>query len=363
MSSRVQTRVPRWVPYIWLAYLLFFLWQPVVDHVGWRTWTATVAGLCAFLFLYFSFFGSRKPWSLIYLTGIVALGIVFAPVNGGAANFFIYAASMVPFALETEWSAARAIAAVVATAALEAWLLHIQNGFLFPATFLSTVIGAANIYFAQRIRHIEELRAAHAEVEQLAKVAERERIARDLHDVLGHTLSLITLKSELAGKLIDRDPAQAKLEIRDVEQTARQALADVRQAIGGYRSKGLAAEMKQAQATLETAGVKAHVHASAIELPAAQESVLALALREAVTNVVRHAQASHCGVQFERVNGYWQLEIHDDGRGGLAMEGNGLRGMRERVEALGGSLHRDTSRGTRLTLQFPAASPDETTHT
>ena len=284
----------------------------------------------------------------------------FAPFNGGAANFFIYAASMVPFALETEWAAALAIAGVVATALLEAWLLHIQNGFVFPATFLSTFIGAANIYFAQRIRHIEQLRAAHAEVEQLAKVAERERIARDLHDVLGHTLSLITLKSELAGKLIDRDPAQAKLEIRDVEQSARQALAEVRQAIGGYRSKGLAAEMKQAQATLETAGVEAQFQFAAIELPATQESVLALALREAVTNVVRHAQARHCGVQFERVNGHWRLEIHDDGRGGRAMEGNGLRGMRERVEALGGILQRDSSRGTSLTIQFPVTAPEET---
>jgi two-component system sensor histidine kinase DesK len=360
MPSRVQTRVPRWVPYIWLAYLFFFLWEPVMEHAGWRTWIATSAALCAFLFFYFSFFKSRKPWSLICLGGIMALGIIFAPFNGGAANFFIYAASMVPFALETEWAAALAIAGVVATALLETWLLHIQNGFVFPATFLSTFIGAANIYFAQRIRHIEQLRAAHAEVEQLAKVAERERIARDLHDVLGHTLSLITLKSELAGKLIDRDPAQAKLEIRDVEQTARQALAEVRQAIGGYRSKGLAAEMKQAQATLETAGVEAQVQFAAIELPATQESVLALALREAVTNVVRHAQARHCGVQFERVNGHWRLEIHDDGRGGRAMEGNGLRGMRERVEALGGILQRDSSRGTSLTIQFPVTAPEET---
>jgi two-component system, NarL family, sensor histidine kinase DesK len=360
MNFRVQARVPRWVPYIWLAYLSFFLWQPVTEHAGWRVWVATGAGLCAFLFFYFSFFNSRKSRSLIHLAGITALGMIFAPFNGGAANFFIYTASMVPFAVETEWTAALAIAGVVATAALEAWLLHIHNGFLFPATFLSTFIGAANVYFAQRIRHIEELRAAHAEVEQLAKVAERERIARDLHDVLGHTLSLITFKSELAGKLIDRDPLQAKLEIRDVEQTARQALADVRQAIGGYRSKGLAAEMKQAQATLETAGVKAQFQSSAIALPATQESVLALALREAVTNVVRHAQARNCGVQFERVNGYWQLEIHDDGRGGPAMEGNGLRGMRERVEALGGNLHRDTSRGTRLTIQFPVTSAEET---
>jgi two-component system sensor histidine kinase DesK len=144
-----------------------------------------------------------------------------------------------------------------------------------------------------------------------------------------------------------------KLEIRDVEQTARQALADVRQAIGGYRSKGLAAEIKQAAATLETAGVRAVVSSSPIELPAAKESVLALVLREAVTNIVRHARATHCRVELGRVDGHCRLEIADDGRGGPAVEGNGLRGMRERVESLGGSIERDMTSGTRLIVQLP----------
>jgi two-component system sensor histidine kinase DesK len=360
MSAGFQKRVPGWVPYIWLAYLIFFLWDPITGHASWQRWAVTGAGLATFLFLYFTFFRTCKPWTLLCVGGIATLGILYAPFNSGAACFFIYPASMVPFAVETELSAALLIAALVAIAGLEAWLLHISNGFVFPAMFLSTFIGLGNVFFAQRTRHIDKLRMAHAEIEQLAKVAERERIARDLHDVLGHTLSVITLKSELAGKLIDRDPAQAKAEIRDVEQTARQALADVRQAIGGYRSKGLAAEIKQAQATLETAGVKADAQSSPIELPATQESVLALVLREAVTNVVRHAEARHCRVRIERVNGHCRLEIHDDGRGGLAVEGNGLRGMRERVEALGGSVERDTSSGTKLTIQLPVDPLEET---
>ena len=353
MRAYVQSRVPRWVPFIWLAYLTFFLWDPMTGRTSGLKWSATIAGIAVFLIFYFAFFVTRKPWPMVCVVGIGVLGIVFAPFNGGAANFFLYAASMAPFALETEWAAALVIAAVVVLAALESWLLHITNGFIFPATFLSTFIGAANIYFAQRNRHVEELKQANAEIEQLTKVAERERIARDLHDVLGHTLSLITLKSELARKLIERDPIQAKQEIRDVEHTARQALADVRQAIGGYRSRGLAAEIKQAAATLETAGVKADVRSLPIELPAAKESVLALVLREAITNVVRHARASHCRVEFGRVNGHCRLEICDDGRGGPAVEGNGLRGMRERVESLGGSLEHDMTRGTRLVIQLP----------
>jgi two-component system, NarL family, sensor histidine kinase DesK len=359
MNFSFRKTEPGWVPYIWLAYLTFFLWDPIVNHIGWREWTLTAMGLAAFLCFYFSFFSTYKPWNLISVAGIALLGVLFAPFNPGAACFFIYACSMVPFGVETELAAAGAIATLVGTAFLESWLLHVNNGFLFPATFLSTFIGAGNVYFAQRNRNIEKLRRANEEIEHLAKVAERERIARDLHDVLGHTLSLITLKSELAGKLIDRDPAQAKAEIRDVEHTARHALSEVRQAIGGYRSKGLTAEIKQAMTTLQTAGVEVDLQSASIELPATQESVLALSLREAVTNVLRHARATHCSLRLERSNGHCRLEIADDGRGGHQIEGNGLRGMRERVEALGGNLHRDTTKGTRLQITLPVPVDQE----
>jgi two-component system sensor histidine kinase DesK len=359
MNLGISKKDPGWVPYIWLAYLIFFLWDPVMHHIGWREWTLTIMALVAFLCFYFSFFSRCQPWNLICVGGIAALGVLFAPFNPGAACFFIYACSMAPFALETEVAAVVAIASLVSLAALEWWLLHVTNGFLFPATFLSTFIGAGNVYFAQRNRNLEKLRRANDEIEHLAKVAERERIARDLHDVLGHTLSLITLKSELAGKLIDRDPAQAKAEIRDVERTARVALSEVRQAIGGYRSKGLTAEIKQAKTTLETAGLEVDMHSPPIELPATQESVLALSLREAVTNVLRHARATHCSLRLERMNGHCRLEIADDGRGGHQIEGNGLRGMRERVEALGGELLRDTSQGTRLEIILPVSGDQE----
>jgi two-component system, NarL family, sensor histidine kinase DesK len=197
------------------------------------------------------------------------------------------------------------------------------------------LIGAGNIFFAQRNRANRKLRLAHEEIEHLAKVAERERIARDLHDVLGHTLSVIILKAELAGKLIDLDPERAKAEIGDVERTSRAALADVRSTIRGYRSHSLEEELKQAKATLETAGVAVKSEEGTVGLTPAQESVVALLVREAVTNVVRHAHARNCQLRLAPMNGNCLLEIEDDGRGGLETEGNGLRGMRERVQALG----------------------------
>jgi two-component system sensor histidine kinase DesK len=153
---------------------------------------------------------------------------------------------------------------------------------------------------------------------------------------------------------MERDPQRAAKEIGEVEQISRQALSDVRDAIRGYRSQGLAAELAQAKSTLETAGLTVQCDAATtLKLPAVQESVLSLAVREAVTNVVRHAQARTCRLRLEQQNGACRLQIQDDGRGGFDTEGNGLRGMRERVEMLGGTLNRNTETGTTLTITLP----------
>ena len=349
-----------WVAYVWLVYLVFYLWGPIAGHASARTWSVTLAGLAVFLGLYFGTFYTKRPWSRLCIVGMVVLGVLYAPSNGGAAAFFIYAASFVPFWVGSELTAIGLILLIAGIAAAEAALLHINNGFIFPAVFLTTFIGAGNVYFAQRNRHIEKLRLANDEIEHLAKVAERERIARDLHDVLGHTLTLIALKSELAGKLIERDPAQAKAEIREVEQAARTSLAEVRQAILGYRAKGLPEEFKQAKATLETAGVKVEVESPEVQLPASHESVLSMVLREAVTNIVRHAGARNCLLRLERSNSHCLLEVRDDGRGGPQLEGNGLRGMRERVEELGGSVERSTDDGTSIKITLPVPPAEET---
>jgi two-component system sensor histidine kinase DesK len=210
---------------------------------------------------------------------------------------------------------------------------------------------------AQRMRANKRLNLAHEQITHLAKLAERERIARDLHDVLGHTLSVVVLKAELAGKIMDRDPHRARIEIGEVEQIARAALGEVREAIRGYRSNGLAAEIDRARKTLDAAGVSFECGANPPQLPAADETVLSLIVREAVTNIVRHAQASHCRLEFTSNGTGTALIVEDDGRGGVRQEGNGLRGMRERVETLGGQLHIDSAQGTRLVVELPAQTP------
>jgi two-component system, NarL family, sensor histidine kinase DesK len=342
-----------WAPYTWLFYFCFFLLNPILNHAGWKQWLATGLGTIAFLVIYFSFFWIKCPWNLLNLAAFMILGAGFAPFNEGACTFFVFAAAFSPYAVETESAALKLLAAVLAVAAGEWWLLHLSGWFLFYGGGLAMVVGGSNIYFAQRERSNNRLQKAQEEIEHLAKVAERERIARDLHDVLGHTLSVIILKSELARKLMDHDPARAKAEIADVEQTSREALAEVRSTIRGYRDHSLEAELKQAKATLETAGVTVKSESQQVRLSPAQESVVALVVREAVTNVVRHAQARNCHLRLMPVNGTCRLEIQDDGTGGGNVEGNGLRGMRERIEALGGTFERDNTIGTKLSIQFP----------
>jgi two-component system sensor histidine kinase DesK len=343
-----------WSPLLWVIYLGFFFIDPILSHASAKLWLLDGLGATVFLFLYFGLFALECPRALLHIAGMMVLGVLFEPINQGACTFFIFAAAMIPFCVETQLAAVIGLITIGSVGAIEGLLLHINGWTLFYSTLFPVIIGAGNTFFAERNRMNHRLRKANEEIEQLAKVAERERIARDLHDVLGHTLSVITLKSELAGKLIDRDPERAGKEIREVSEISRQALSEVRDAIRGYRSKGLAAELAQAKTTLETAGLTVQCDAaSTVKLPPVQESVLSLVVREGVTNVVRHAQARNCRLRLEQHNGTCSLEIEDDGLGSSGEEGNGLRGMRERVEMLGGTLLRDTRSGTKLTITVP----------
>jgi two-component system sensor histidine kinase DesK len=351
-----------------VLYFGFFYIDPIVSHASARVWLITLLATVVFLVLYFSLFWVSCRQGLLNLAVMLAMGAGLAKYNGGATTFFVFAAACGPFVVDNEVDGIKVLMAVEAAALLTWWLLHLNGWFLLFAGGLSLVVGASDIHFAHRNRTNRKLLRAQEEIEHLAKLAERERIARDLHDVLGHTLSVIILKSELAGKLMERDPQRAGNEIREVEQISRQALSEVRDAIRGYRSQGLTAELAQAKSTLETAGVTVNCDAAPIELPALQESVLSMAVREAVTNVVRHAQARACSLRLVQENGSCRLQIEDDGRGGSSTEGNGLRGMRERVEMLGGTLLlesmvresavreaavRDSQSGTRLTITLP----------
>jgi two-component system, NarL family, sensor histidine kinase DesK len=282
----------------------------------------------------------------------VALGLMFSPVNAGAATFFVYAASFAA-RFEQRRDASRLILLITLVGVATAWGLSAPPYlWIFVAVF-TPLVGAVNWHSMQVARTDAKLRRANAEIERLATVAERERIARDLHDVLGHTLTLIVLKSELASRLADRDPKRAAQEIREVEQVSRQALGDVRDAIAGYRATW-EEELARARTMLDTAGIRGEFFGSPAPVERATEETLALAMREAITNVVRHARATVCRVRVERRDDVCRLEVADNGRGGALTQGNGLRGLRERVEALGGSVAWHGIKGTQLAVTLPA---------
>ncbi|MCE7032041.1 sensor histidine kinase [Lysobacter sp. GX 14042] len=200
------------------------------------------------------------------------------------------------------------------------------------------------------------LKLSQEEVRRLATAAERERIGRDLHDLLGHTLSLVALKSDLAARLIERNPDRALAEISEVSRVSREALAQVRAAVTGIRSAGLAAELASARLLLECAGVAmrhevGYSGVDAAALPVPLETALAMVLREAATNIQRHAGATRAEVTLQVDRDRAVLCISDDGRGGADVPGNGLAGMRERVEVLGGRLRVDSSRRRGTTVE------------
>lgn len=187
-----------------------------------------------------------------------------------------------------------------------------------------------------------------------ASAAERERIGRDLHDLLGHTLSLITLKLELSRKLAGSDPQRSRAEADEAEQVARQALSQVRAAVTGMRATDLHGEIASAGLLLESRGVAWQAHAPP-PLPPAVDTALSLVLREAATNIARHADATTARLQFVVAGDVVQMIVSDDGRGVGNRRGNGLTGMRERVESLDGVLSIDGGKGigTQLTISVP----------
>ena len=346
-----------WTPYAWLIYLSFFLLQPVFEGASPAEWAATGAATAVFLYLYFRAYWQGNAGMLACAIGIALLGVLFATTNPGSNVFFVYAAAFLGH-LSPVRRAVVSLVVLVAAVVLLSWALHRPVWFWLPAVVFSLLIGGINLHFREVSRANAKLRMAQEEVERLAKTAERERIARDLHDLLGHTLSLITLKSELAGKLIAQDPERAGREIREVERISREALREVRTAVAGYRSAGVPEELERARLALESAAVKLEYFAAPLELQPEQETVLALALREAVTNVIRHAAAHTCRIALEQRGEEVRLEIRDDGRGGSAPEGIGLASMRERVEALGGRLERHAGTGTSLFITLPRRKPE-----
>ncbi|MGQ4421500.1 sensor histidine kinase [Streptomyces violaceoruber] len=255
------------------------------------------------------------------------------------------------------WGWSLAVVAGAVAGVKDGWTgLNIAYG-----TFLSTMVTAAILSLSDAVR---QLRAAREELATRAVAEERLRFSRDLHDLLGHTLSVIVVKSEAARRLASRDLDAALTQITDIESVGRQALTEVREAVTGYREGSLGTELDRARSALSAADVDPVVRRSGPPLPPQAEALLGWVVREAVTNAVRHSGATRCEITVDGILDRVRLTVADDGTGAALSSqgpGTGLTGLRERLAAAGGSLTAGVAPrgGFSVTAELPVPAEGE----
>lgn len=336
-----------------LAFLGFFFIRFLYPPIQWWEYLVNGLGLAVFLVFYANAGKSIRRGTLWPIVGMAVTGVLLTPFNAGANVFFIFAAYFTGRSLPMR-QAWIGITALLLLIALLALFVNPSWNFWMPAVVVIVGVGGLAMRDRREAQTLADLAASREDVRRLAREAERERIGRDLHDVLGHTLSLITLKAELAGKLIEPDPKAAAREIGEIEQVSRKAMAEVRDTMQGYQEIDLDAEIQALATALGTSGVKLERQIDTIPESPRLRTAVALLLREAVTNVIRHARARVCRIGLVDTPDGLMVSISDDGRGSDGVEGYGVRGMRARVTDLGGSLSVSNGDGTRLVARLPA---------
>jgi len=314
--------------FLWLLWTQKPLWSLSDELSEVRKRRATVAFLAVLAISLNIVFGSE--WRVLFFHVNVAAGIMLLTADAYAA---------------------------IAGLAVITFGLGIVSGMAWLA-LPTAAIGLWATAFVRQVAAVAELRSAREELATMAVSEERLRFARDLHDLLGHSLSLITLKSELAGRLLPDEPEKAETEVHDIEDVARQALREVREAVAGYRSPTLDEELSGAAEMLGAAGIDYRIENEAGVLPKEIDGVLAWTVREGTTNVIRHSQARNCRIFLAREDDKVRAEITDDGRGKTSGEtpGSGLSGLAERVAGFGdGGFEAGPLRGGgfRLRIDLP----------
>jgi len=344
-----------WADSVHLLWSAWIFITPFFDHFSWLWVVLTLFSYPVFLLLYAKSRLASRRAAPGYALALLVMCMLLLPWYPSALVYFVYTCVMM---IGCRMSARRylvVLAALNTVILLEAWLLHYPWQAIVWMPLTTFIIGM--IVSVERTNQAKdaELQLSHDEVRRLAGLAERERIGRDLHDLLGHTLSLITLKLELSRKLFDRDSEAARREMEEAETVARHALAEVRSAVSGIRATDLAAELASARLLLESSRVHFEYGVLPTDLPNDIERGFSLIVREAATNIARHAEASSAKIEIIREHASVRMLISDNGRGGIHGDGNGLCGMRERVRALGATLIIESPRGhgTRLRIVAP----------
>jgi two-component system sensor histidine kinase DesK len=385
-ASRISARLWRLYAYFWLVCLLFPILALTQTPLASAQLIIALAGLVVFVASYFwvmwpHLLGRALPAraqtrTALLLAMLTALVLVLSLVYGSAFLWLFVGVSAIAGVTLTARHAFEVV--VVLTLLTVALGVGISGGVaqtdwlhLIPLVLLVRGLGVDMIGLALLAGALRDLHAARRELARMAVIEERLRLARDLHDLLGHNLSLIALKSELAGRLVEAAPARAAAEIQQVERVARQTLREVREAVASYRQPTLHNELDGARQLLEAAGIAWTIEDTTTALPPALDAVLAWTVREGVTNVIRHSRARQCRIQVSCANGSTRAELANDGYQEQGQEdlpnwrGSGLAGLAERVRAHGGHLEAgpqyiDGKAGFHLSVELPilSSAPD-----
>jgi two-component system sensor histidine kinase DesK len=313
-----------------------------------------IAGLMTFLVLYFRAFSAQENDLIYYIAAMCFIGVALSEINIGANIFFIYAA-VFSGELYNKRKALITLLLVLAFIIFYSVITDKSSYFWLPAIFMSITLGLLNINRTEVLKKNKALIQSQQETKHLAKIAERERISRDLHDLLGHSLSVITLKSELAGKMIDKgvSPEKIKTEIKAVEELSRKTLAQVRDAVKGYNIATIKGELLQVRVATEAAKIELIENIELESLPTGIESELALIIREAITNVIRHAETEKVWIVLKQVATHLTLTISDQGQITTIKEQSGMQNMRTRINQIGGEMNVVNTPNTQLKFTLP----------
>lgn len=350
-------------PAFYLIYLVFYFTPWFFQLPGMRDALISFAAVGSFIPVYLyanagdPYREGVKPRRVLLATAYASfLSLALIPVVGMSGNFHIFAVTLLA-GLRPQKLALLAMAGLSAFYMAASWLLDVTLFEMVLSQFIAVMAGMATLAgyeSAQRVTVRERNLRMEAE---LAALRERERIAQDLHDLLGHTLTTIAVKSELAARLLDADADRARSEIIEIRDAARITLKDVRAAVAGMHVTTVHQELARARSALSAADIRLVVEGEPPELDQAAHAALGLALREAITNIIRHSGAETAHIRFAPEGA---LIIEDDGQGGVLNAGTGLMGMRRRIESLGGEMQiesRDT--GVRVTLSLPPTQPGQ----
>ncbi|MEP7187681.1 MAG: histidine kinase [Roseiflexaceae bacterium] len=378
VASGISPRLWRLYAQAWLICLLFPILTLVGQPPALPQLLLAIAGLAAFVIAYTRIMWSHPlhtsahvRWplraSVLVLTGLVALVLVLSLAYGSTFLWLLIGVSAMAGVMLPARSAFLAV--MLLTLLTLGSSVGIAGGIgaadwrhIVPLVLLVRGLGLDMAGLARLASALREGHAARNELARMAVVEERLRMARDLHDLLGQSLALITLKSELAARLVEHDPAQAAQEMRAVEHAARQALREVRATVAGYRQPTLQSELEGARQLLAAAGIDYTIEQMPEALPAAVDTVLAWTVREGVTNVVRHSRAACCRIRISITPDSVTTEVINDragtheAPGATTHAGSGLAGLTERVTANGGQLiagSLDSDNSFRLRVQLP----------